>query len=107
MIPPSRVLRIFGTVFLSGVGLGIYYGFLGSPRRKSPVPADLAFLAGLGWCLVLVAFPLCDGDLRPACLGVLILFSFNADKDLRMDNTYSTEVINIINPSGRIYSFSN
>lgn len=48
MIPPSRVLRIFGTVFLSGVGLGIYYGFLGSPRRKSPVPADLAFLAGLG-----------------------------------------------------------
>ena len=38
---------------------------------------------------------------------VLILFSFNADKDLRMDNTYSTEVINVIQPSGRIYSFSN
>lgn len=82
MIPPGRVLRIFGTVFLSGVGLGIYYGFLGAPRRKSSTAADLAFLAGLGWCLVLLAFPLCGGDLRPACLGVLVLGFFTARKTL-------------------------
>ena len=76
MIPPGQALRFFGFAFLAGAALGIYYGFLTPLRRGHPILCDLAFVLGTGWVLVLLAFRLCGGDLRPACLVALALGFF-------------------------------
>ena len=76
MIPPGQALRMFSAAFLMGVGLGVVYGFLTPLRPRHTVLADLLFLAGVGWCLVLLAFPICDGDLRPACFFWMLLGFF-------------------------------
>lgn len=68
MIPPERALReLLFSVWL-GLLLGLLWGFLRPLGEKRRSLSDGLFLLGCFVGVIRLAFSVCGGDLRPACV---------------------------------------
>ena len=79
--PAISALRL-ATALATGMGLGLFHGFLRPLRRPLPHFSDFLFVmaAVAGW--IFVSFPVCQGDIRAVFLLAMALGTIAWEKTI-------------------------